>query len=65
MGYSENKFKNGKKRKRHQFGVSRDVEMIWKELKERIVGECGKIHTIKSQRISKNIKNYITNQMQS
>lgn len=30
----------------HQFGVSKEVEMICEELRERIVGECGKKYVI-------------------
>lgn len=39
-----------KEKKTQQFGVSREVEMIWKELRGRVVGECGQNRDYKSHK---------------
>lgn len=39
-----------KKRKRHQFGVGREVEMLWKELRGQVVGEYGQNRYYKSHK---------------
>lgn len=37
-------------KKTQQFGVSREVEMIWKKLRGRVVGECGQNRYYKSHK---------------